>query len=312
MKPIAFFAALTFICLSLVLTVEAFSQDQEPYLVKNFSVNAPAILEVKTSGGSISVERGNSDEVEVRMFVKKNGIRWFSSDDDIAEELEEYEIDIRQEGNTVMAIARRENRGWSSNPLSISFAVSTPTQTSAKLNTSGGSIRMKGLEGEHDVRTSGGSLNFDDITGYTQARTSGGSINVDHYAGVLDARTSGGSITARSSEGEIALHTSGGSIRLDEVSGSIDAHTSGGSIRANVKELGEYLTLRTSGGSVSAVIPKNQGLDLDLSGNRVNTRLENFSGESEKNHIEGSMNGGGVAVTMKTSGGSVTLDYHNR
>jgi len=288
----------------------AFAQEGEPYLTKSFSVNDPAAVNVRTSGGSIKVNGGNSDEVLVRMYVKKNGVSWFGSDD-VEEALEDYQIDIRQEGNTIYAEAKKENGNWNwNNGVSISFVLEVPYATSTDLNTSGGSIHLSRLEGEHEVKTSGGSLNFDEITGYVNARTSGGSIKINNFSGTVDGKTSGGSIRALNASGELELHTSGGSIVLEEVSGSIDAHTSGGSIRAFVKELDQYLTLKTSGGSVKAVIPEGLGVDLDLSGNRVNTRLSNFTGEFEKDKIEGSMNGGGIPVTLKTSGGSVNLEYH--
>ena len=109
--------------------------------------------------------------------------------------------------------------------------------------------------------------------------------------------------------GEAILKTSGGSIHLEDIHGSLEARTSGGSIRAEVEELGSFLTLKTSGGSITATIPNGEGMDLDLSGNRVNTKLVNFTGESGKNSINGSINGGGVPVSMHTSGGSVNLDY---
>jgi hypothetical protein len=288
-----------------------FQDDREPYTTKQFTVSTPGEVQVNTSGGSISVHGHNSNEVVVKMYVKKSGpSSWFSDDDDLEEALEDYDISIRQEGNTIFAQSEKKGSGWNSNSLSISFVLEVPREMSAKLNTSGGSISMEHLEGEHDVRTSGGSLNFEDITGFTKAHTSGGSINVTNYQGVLNGKTSGGSIRTQQAGGELSLHTSGGSIILEDVSGSIDARTSGGSIKAFILDLDEYLTLRTSGGSVNAVIPEGMGVDLDLSGNRVNTKLTNFTGESEKNHIEGSMNGGGIPVTLKTSGGSVNLDYH--
>lgn len=292
--------------------VKAKEVQEDPFMVKTFSINTPGNVMVRTSGGSISVNGHSGNEVEVRMYVKKNGASsWFSSDDDIEESLEDYQISIRQDGNTIYAEAERKGSGWNSNNLSISFELDVPYEVSANLHTSGGSIRMAKLEGEHEVKTSGGSLNFDEITGYTDAHTSGGSINIDKYDGVMEGSTSGGSIRAHNSKGELKLNTSGGSIVLEDISGGIDAKTSGGSIRAYINDLNDYLSLKTSGGSINAVIPAGVGVDLDLSGNRVNTKLTNFTGEAEKNSIEGSMNGGGIPVTMKTSGGSVNLDYHN-
>lgn len=296
--------------LSITSSTLANAQDRDPYLTKNFSVDLPAKVNVETSGGSITVRGGSGKEILVKMYVKKNGTSWFGSDDDVEEDLEDYDINISQDGNTVYAIAERRGSSWGNNSLSISFVLEVPNQSSTALKTSGGSINLNTLEGNQEVHTSGGSLNFENINGYTKASTSGGSINVTNFRGVMNGKTSGGSIRARNTGGELDLHTSGGSIVLEDVHGSIDARTSGGSIKAFVLDIDNYLTLKTSGGSVNAVIPEGRGFDLDLSGNRVNTELTNFSGSSEKNSVEGTMNGGGPKVTLKTSGGSVNLDYH--
>ena len=306
------------LCLSLAFLAtlaSAKTVDQDPYLSKTFTVNGRGDLMVRTSGGSIEVTGQSGNQVEVDMYVRKNGSwgGWFGSDDDnedLAEYLEDYDIDISQSGNEITATAKRKGSGWGNNKVSISFKVRVPKDMSTDLSTSGGSIAVANVSGCHDVSTSGGSLNFEDVTGTTEARTSGGSINVEDYSGTLDAKTSGGSIRVRDSEGQIAVNTSGGGITIDDVRGSVEAYTSGGSIRADIRSLEDQLTLKTSG-SIKAIIPSGLGLDLDLSGNRVNTELQNFSGKSEKNSIQGSMNGGGIEVTMRTSGGSVNLDYHS-
>lgn len=284
---------------------------EDPYLSRSFTAEGPGTLVVETSGGSIDVSGHSSNEVLVEMYVKENGGWSFfgSDDDDIEEALEDYSIDISQQGSSVSAIAKRKGKSWGNNKVSISFVVKVPTTMSCNLSTSGGSISVAEVEGTHDINTSGGSLNFDRISGTTDAHTSGGSISVNDYSGQLEANTSGGSIRVDGTDGEAILKTSGGSINLEEIRGGIEAHTSGGSIRAEVVEVGEFVKLSTSGGSITATVPGGQGMDLDLSGNRVNTRLENFTGESEKNSINGSINGGGIPVYMHTSGGSVTLDY---
>ena len=301
--PLAFFVAM-----SPVFGHSA--PEDDPYLTKTFTLDGPGDLVVQTSGGGIDVTGYDGNEVTVEMYVKPNG-GWSlfgSDDDDVEEALEDYTIDIHQDGTTVSATAeKKKNTG--NNNVSISFVVKVPMTMSCELSTSGGSISVANVEGEHDINTSGGSLNFDRISGTTDAHTSGGSININDYSGKLAANTSGGSIRVDRTDGEAVLKTSGGSITLEDIHGSIEARTSGGSIRAEVEELGKFVTLSTSGGSITATIPNGQGMDLDLSGDKVNTKLENFSGESEKNSINGSVNGGGIPVSMHTSGGSVTLDY---
>ena len=282
----------------------------QPYLTKEFSISTPGELEVLTSGGSIDVSSHAGSNVRVEMFVRKGGRDIEKSDKDAAEALEDFEIEIEKSGNKVIASAERDGGSWfGNNNVSISFKVSVPKEMSCDLRTSGGSINLKGVSGVQDLKTSGGSLNIADIKGNMEAKTSGGSINIDNYAGILDASTSGGSINLKNAKGDLAVSTSGGSIHLEDIKGSLTARTSGGGIKANLASLEKELRLSTSGGSITAVIPGGLGLDLDLKGNRVNTKLTNFDGEVEKDRIKGSINGGGIPVVMSTSGGSVNLEY---
>lgn len=312
MKNLRFF--LPAIIMALVTTQVAaldLKVKDQPYLTKEFTMEGKGDLDVRTSGGSISVAGNNSNKVIVEMYVRQNGKIVDPQDADIRERLEEYRIDISKSSNTVSVIAEKKGTNWGfgKNNLSISFNVSVPEAMSCDLNTSGGSISIERLNGEQSLNTSGGSIKIHEINGNTKARTSGGSINVAGYQGKLDASTSGGSIKMSNSRGDLNVNTSGGSINLDDVAGNVNANTSGGGIKAKILVLESNLTLTTSGGSINAVVPKGLGMDLDLKGNNVNTKLTNFTGEAKKNKIVGSINGGGAKVVMATSGGSVNLDY---
>ena len=284
--------------------------DKPPYLSKNFTVTDNGSLIVKTSGGSVTVVGGPGNEVKVEMYVKK-GASWFGSDDDTKEALKDFTITIKKEGNSIIAKAEREgSSGWfSSNNTSISFKVYTPTKINCELKTSGGSINLSKVIGSQMVNTSGGNLVLNSIRGNLVGHTSGGSINVKNYKGDLDAHTSGGSIEIFEAKGVLKAHTSGGGIELREIYGSIEASTSGGSIEADIKEAGKFIDLHTSGGSINATVPSGKGFNLELSGNSVNTKLNNFSGESKRDKVVGKINGGGIPVKLSTSGGSVNLNY---
>lgn len=283
----------------------------DPYLVKEFTLSGPGKLEVETSGGSIKVEGHDSNQVRVEMHLHKDGKTYAAGDSKGKELLEDFTIDISQSGNSISAKAEKNSSGWFSfgDSPSISFTVHVPRNMSSKLHTSGGSIQLEGVKGPQDVKTSGGSLKLKNISGDMNAYTSGGSITLTDYRGTVEAKTSGGSIKLANASGNLKVHTSGGSISIENVKGSLDASTSGGSIKANLLGLDRYVKLHTSGGSISASLPKGAGLDLDLKGNKVNTQLQNFNGEVEKNRVKGSMNGGGIQVVMSTSGGNVNVEY---
>lgn len=287
----------------LMMTVDSFAR--QAYTTQEFSVSDNSNIEVRTSGGSIEVFGENTDEVRVEMYVRKRGRLLDQGDTD----LDEWDIRIEKEGNTVYAIAKREGRSWGNNNLSISFKVYTPVKSKTDLRTSGGSLRLENLQGNQMARTSGGSIEADNIGGDIKLKTSGGSITINDIEGTVEANTSGGRIRAENVTGGIDARTSGGSITLERVSGNVEAKTSGGSIEAEVLDPDDFIELRTSGGSITVYVPKDLGYDIDLGGNRVRADLHNFQGEFDKNDMEGTMNGGGTKLRARTSGGSINLRY---
>lgn len=296
------------IALVMFSTVAAQSSS-DAYQAETFSVeNSPSVM-INTSGGHIDVVGHSDNEVRVEMYVRK-GNKYYSSDTD----LDDYEITIKNQGNTVTASAKKETssvgRWFSSNDnFSISFKVYTPESSLVEARTSGGHISAKNIQNDISVRTSGGHVSVDKIIGMMDLRTSGGHIEILNSAGNADARTSGGHIKAENTQGELNLRTSGGHITLEDVQGAVSGRTSGGSITATLLDVTGNLDLRTSGGSIRVNVPSETGYNLNLRGNRVNVRLQNFTGNSERGRIIGKMNGGGHSIQARTSGGSVNVEF---
>lgn len=281
--------------------------DDSPYRVEKFQMSPGCSLHVETSGGSIKTIGHNSNQMVVEVYVRSNR---YSGDKLIVILKEDYSITITKTGNRVEAVAKRTAHSWSGGGISISFVAKVPKQTDCELLTSGGSLRLEGVDGRfQSLRTSGGSVTINNVHSDVDLRTSGGSIRIDNYSGDLDGRTSGGSIKVADAKGKVDVVTSGGSIRLTGHNGEVRAATSGGSISAELANLTGGLYLKTSGGNVRVTIPDGLGLDLDLRGSRVETKLVNFTGEAKRDRIMGSVNGGGIPVSLYTSGGSVILEY---
>ncbi len=123
-----------------------------------------------------------------------------------------------------------------------------------------------------------------------------------------DLETSGGGINATGNLGDSRLVTSGGGIKLHSASGTVEAETSGGGIIADIRKLGKRLTLSTSGGSIDVKMPMDQGMDLDLQGDKVQVAMNNFDGTIEDDRVKGKLNGGGIPVRISTSGGRVRIN----
>lgn len=333
----------------LVVSVLALANDDpKPYMTKTFSGAAIKALNVRTSGGSITVT-GQNGEAKVEVYVRPNN--WNERDEldkkEIEERLEEYELTVAQEGETLVCKAKRKKEDWSDwkRSLNISFKITVPEKTTTDLGTSGGTIRLANLTGNQNFSTSGGSLHLNDLSGVVKGRTSGGSItlmnckeqldlttsggsikaenssgnirlstsggsiNLDQMEGIIKATTSGGSIKGGGIKGELSASTSGGSIRLDNVAASLKASTSAGSVDVEITALGKYLDLSTSAGGIHVQMPMDKGMDLDLHANRVNVgTLKNFDGSFDKYRIKGKLNGGGALVMMRANSGSISIN----
>jgi uncharacterized protein involved in outer membrane biogenesis len=333
----------------LLFTSVTFAQKsgEQPYLVKTYKAADISNVEVSTSGGSISVAGQTADEARVEVYIHANN--WKGNElnkAEIEERLKNYTITISKEGNKLVAKAERKNKNWNDwkNGLSVAFKVFAPEKASTDLNTSGGSINLKKMTGNHHVNTSGGSITLRDLSGKMKGGTSGGSINIDNCHNQIDLETSGGSITANDSDGDIHLETSGGSLNFRNLQGTIHGSTSGGSVRAdNIKgefitstsggsihlkgiaatldastsgggidaeiiSLGKYVKLSTSAGGINVQMPLDKGIDLDLDANRVHVPLTKFDGNVEKDRVKGKLNGGGILVKMEASSGNITIN----
>ena len=315
-------------------------QSGSPYITKSLSKENIKEVLAKTSGGGITVQGVTGGEARIEVYITGNNGRDLTKDE-IKQRLEDdYNLTLTVDGGKLSAIAETKlfNINWKK-ALSISFDIYVPQNVSTDLNTSGGGINLKNLSGTHYFSTSGGGLRLAKLTGHVRGKTSGGSIDVSDSGGEIDLSTSGGRIEASNCSGAIRLNTSGGPINLQTLDGTIEAETSGGGIRGNaikgelkahtsgggvnlsalscsvkastsggnmdveINQLGKYVDISNSGGSISVRLPGNKGLDLKLRGERIRTtNLNNFSGEQDDNSITGKINGGGVPVDIRTSG----------
>ncbi len=300
---------LIFLVILLMAAVCQAQDGETPYLTKQFKLSNASTVKVETVGGNIDIVGQSSSEAKVEMYVRGNNSHDELSEEEIKERLENYEVNISQEGNTLNAIVRpKKNINWNNKGLSISFKVYAPKQITTDLETAGGNIALSDLTGKQEVHTSGGNIDVASVTGDSRLETAGGNIGIEDFEGKLTVVCSGGNIDLDNVKGEIMVETAGGNISLAGTAGSVEARTSGGDIRAKITNLEKFLTLSSSGGNITANLPEGKGFDVEIRGDRVYTDFANFKGFLGKEKVEGKVNGGGVPVKMTTSGGNISLN----
>jgi hypothetical protein len=294
---------------------------------RTFSARPGGRLIMDVEPGSIEVKTTGDSRIVVDVLRK---VEW-SSNARAEEILSQHEVNFEQQGNDLMIRAKMPNGflRWRRLGLQVRYVVSIPTEFNVDLKTSGGGIRVDDLRGEVRVKTSGGGLQFGKIEGPISGATSGGGITLAGCNGKVDVRTSGGGINIGSGTGELlaetsgggieiadfagdaVVRTSGGAIRINRIEGSIDASTSGGPI---VAALGgqpkKDCRLHTSGGGITVGLDESLALNInaEASGGGVTTELPlTVQGELRKGLLRGTLNGGGQALVLQTSGGSIHL-----
>ena len=340
--------ALLFFALIVFYAHAQFNAETTPLITKSLGSDNIRDIQAETSGGSIAVMGVSPSGTKIEVYVTPNNYKENKlSESEIKDRLEkDYKLTITTDNNKLTAIAEPKDRNMNwRKALNISFRIYVAKNVSTDLSTSGGSISLKSLSGNLKFITSGGSLTLDDVGGKIDGRTSGGSIHLENskaddvelatsggsvearncegklrlstsggslilkdLKGNIKATTSGGSINGSNISGELYTHTSGGSIGLEDLYCSLDASTSGGNINVSMKEIGQYVHLSNSSGSIDLELPKGKGMDLDLSADKIKTNgLDNFSGKMEDDKVEGKLNGGGALVKANAGNGRIYL-----
>lgn len=347
MKP--YFLLFVLACKAITATAQD-SDNRTPYLTKSLASDAINSVVVNTSAGGISVSGRSGEAPRVEVYIRGNNNRELSKEEIKKRLDEDYDLSIDVVNHEVRANAKakHDHTDWRQS-ISISFKIFVPQQTSTMLRTSGGGIRLDNLKGNQNFTTSGGGLQVDKLSGMIKGVTSGGGIQVSNSDDNINLETSGGGIIAKNCSGKIRLETSGGGLQLEGLKGNINATTSGGGVQGNnitgelitstsgggidlkqmdcslsastsagslhaqMKQVGKYLKLEASSGNIDLQLPLKQGLDLDISGDRVNqhpTTISNFSGAWEKDRIKGSVNGGGIPVKADASSGNINVSFN--
>jgi DUF4097 and DUF4098 domain-containing protein YvlB len=207
------------------------------------------------------------------------------------------------------------------------------------LSTGGGSIKVNSAKGRIEAESGGGSVTI--VSGMQGAvlETGGGSIQVERCGGRVKASTGGGSIDLGDIGGPAEMETGGGSIRLGSAKGPVRAETGGGSIELNgvpsaraetgaggivarfVAANGENhdSQLETSAGDITVYLAPNVNISVrasievanghnirsDFSDIRVTTEGGDYGPKTVT--AEGSLNGGGPVLKVRTTTGDISF-----
>ena len=299
-------------------------------LTKSFPVTPGGLLVMELDRGPIEVASGEGSQVEVEVTRRIKGGTGAAAGDILAA----HQIDFAHEGNKVEVHAQFPKGAKVSDRdksrLQAEYKIVVPKKFNLDLKTAGGHIKIGDLEGEVKAVTAGGALKFGNIQGAVQGRTAGGEItlasasstvNVNTAGGRIDlgelqgettAKTAGGSIKVARCKAKLLAETSGGEIAVRKALNTVKAKTAGGSISVNFSaQPDEDCALNTAGGNIRVKVSPDLSFDINAktSGGRVTTDLDlTPAGQRKANSFQGTLNKGGKALVLSTSGGNIFIE----
>jgi hypothetical protein len=207
------------------------------------------------------------------------------------------------------------------------------------LKTGGGTIHIGSAKGKVVAESGGGNLVLVSGSQGASLQTGGGSIHVDKCTGEVKAETGGGGIELGEITGEVTTETGGGSIKVNSAAGPVKADTGGGGIElwgvpsAHVETgagpiVAKFIAshgqhsdslLETGVGDITIYLVPNINLTIRASieastGHRIvsdfpEIRVSSEGGQWEPKQVsaEGSLNGGGPVLKVRTSMGNIYI-----
>jgi hypothetical protein len=206
------------------------------------------------------------------------------------------------------------------------------------VRTGGGSIHIGSAKGKVVAESGGGNVMLVSGAQGASLQTGGGSIHVDKCTGQVKAETGGGSIELGEVGGGASMETGGGSLKLTSATGPVRASTGGGSIElfgvpaAHVETGAGTITakfiasssasdsmLETGAGDITVYLAPNMHVTLRASieaasGHRITSdfseiKISSEGGQWEPKLIsaEGSLNGGGPVLKIRTTMGNIYI-----
>jgi hypothetical protein len=291
----------------LALTITALAQS-EGHFERTLKVTAGPDVEVTTGSGDIVVRAGDASSVRIVGRIRA-GSGWFSGGNTAAK-IKRLEANppIEQTGNMIR-IGRIDDPDLRRN-ISISYEVTVPAATNLRANTGSGNAEVQGITSPVKVSTGSGDVRLSNISAEVRGSTGSGNIQAENIKGVFHGETGSGDVSVRGGgTGDVFVSTGSGNIQIEEMKGTLRARTGSGDITAGGVASSNW-DVQTGSGNVSLRLPGNAAFDVnaETSSGSININREiTMSGQINKHHIRGKVNGGGTLLTLRTGSGDIDI-----
>ena len=251
---------------------------------------SPAVA-IYTPSGSVRVHAASGNQVHISAHVHSND-RWSGGSGDAESRVRQIVANppIRQDGDRI-TVGDQHPSGLYHN-ITIDYEVTVPRDGNLEAETGSGDIEVVDVGSSIHAQSGSGSVRARGVHGPVTLGTGSGDIELNETA-----------------SGDVRAQTGSGSIRLQGVSGALRAKTGSGDIEVSGALTSDWM-LDTGSGSVRLNLgPQTHfNLDADTGSGTVRTaQAIAMSGDLNRHHVTGNVNGGGPTLHIRTGSGDVEI-----
>lgn len=263
-----------------------------------FSVRPGGTLYLDLDFGNIEIESSGSNAVYVEL---ERIVRGADAEEE-KEILEMHEYDVSQDGNNIVIQSRFDEDGGDSwfrknirnkRKFRLNVTVRVPDTYNVDFESSAGNFTIADLKGKVFGRTGAGNLTIGNIDGPVEVQSGAGNVDIESVVGYVNVRTGAGNIT------------------IDEVAGQTIAHTGAGNVEATLtSQPDEDSELNSGAGNVTVYLARDIAVDVNGRSSLGSASCEFdlvVEGKWMSKSFNGSINGGGPALTLHAGVGNVAL-----
>lgn len=271
-------------------TATAFAADHS--FDRTLTVSSSPAVTVFTGSGAIHLHPGSDSQIHISAQVRAEK-NLFSSVSDTESRMQQIASNppIRQAGNDI-TIGERGNNSLYRN-ISIEYDITLPRGSAINANTGSGEISIL------------------DVGNYVKAETGSGSVQAHGLHGHVSLETGSGGITLDEAGGgdETRVQTGSGSIHASGITGALQASTGSGGITVGGNPTADW-RLQTGSGSIQLELGSSAKFTLNASTGSGGIHIEQpilMQGSLNRQHVTGSVNGGGPTLRAETGSGSIQI-----
>jgi hypothetical protein len=321
---------------------------QEVMLERSFTVGAGGTLVVDVQDADVTVTTGSGGGASVTVLAggrDQDWVRQVFERMHFEASLSGNTLTVHSRDPEIRSDEWRRHRG-----VSVEVQLTIPSRFDVQIATGDGDVSLADVDGAVQVRTSDGDVEMGSVTGAARIATSDGDVRVGNVGAGADVKTSDGDIeagdiaggaTIQTSDGDISLGSLSGSeialqasdgdidaraltaeritvrardgdVTLQSVDGALDASTGDGDLSVHFAKAAPA-TISAGDGDVYLTSDGTFGWNLDLSGGDISVPSGMVvQGKIGERSAQGTINGGGPALKVRSGDGSVVVKMGGR